>query len=505
MRFPIDSSASRTSHWRGAGRTALLLVLLAVVTRLPLLVHNRPIDDEGMYTVVANVMLDGGLPYANAVERKPPLLFWTYSAIFAGAGRYNWLALHLTALAWTLLTMAGLYVIGAEVFDRRAGAAAAFLYCVFQPWANPNNLAFNGELMMNLPLVWAWALVLHRPQRRRLPALAAAGVLLGAAFLLKQPAAIAAVPMGVYLLLPSYRSRHAYSWRESVGQAAALTTGFIVIVGVIAAILWRQGILADAIFWTITAHDVPFIFWSRAAGHTAAFVGACLPLCLAAAAALRFDAFGPARRPERFALVSLAVVSAIGVAASGRFYVHYFIQLVPPLALLAAPIVASSAALRAWVLVTAAAFVTAAWIVLPGESMPSDAARYIRQHSAAGDRIFVWGQAPGIYLDAERQPATRYITTFPLTGYIFGPPLPGLDTRSRIIPGAWQHFSEDMTAHPARLIVDVQSDPAVQYAIGDFPILARLLFERYHRVAVTHEGVVYRLNDAASSGGQTAR
>ena len=30
-------------------------------------------------------------------------------------------------------------------------------------------------------------------------------------------------------------------------------------------------------------------------------------------------------------------VSAIGVAAGGRFYPHYYIQLIPPLAVLAAP------------------------------------------------------------------------------------------------------------------------------------------------------------------------
>ena len=40
------------------------------------------------------------------------------------------------------------------------------------------------------------------------------------------------------------------------------------------------------------------------------------------------------------------------------------------------------------------------------------------KHSAFDDRIFVWGQSEGIYLDAHRRPACRYITTFPLTGYV---------------------------------------------------------------------------------------
>jgi hypothetical protein len=55
-------------------------------------------------------------------------------------------------------------------------------------------------------------------------------------------------------------------------------------------------------------------------------------------------------------------------------------------------------------------------------------------HSDPADRIFVWGQTPEIYLDAQRRPACRYITTFPLTGYVFGGPILGFDTRSGSCP-----------------------------------------------------------------------
>ena len=87
-----------------------------------------------MYSVVANQIVDGGRPYIDAVERKPPLLFWTYAAIFKIAGKYNWKALHIVALLWTLCAMAGLYVLGRELFDRNTGLIAALLYSVFQPW-----------------------------------------------------------------------------------------------------------------------------------------------------------------------------------------------------------------------------------------------------------------------------------------------------------------------------------------------------------------------------------
>src|SRR5436853_2844836 len=91
---------------------ALGIVVLTIAIRLPALVYPRPIDSEAMYSVVANEIVDGGRPYVDAVERKPPLLFWTYAAVFMVAGEFNWKELHIVALVWTLCAMAGLYVIG---------------------------------------------------------------------------------------------------------------------------------------------------------------------------------------------------------------------------------------------------------------------------------------------------------------------------------------------------------------------------------------------------------
>src|SRR5438477_392918 len=114
---------------------ALGILVFTVVTRVPELLHPFPIDDEETYSLVANEIVDGGRVYADAVERKPPLLFWTYAAVFEVAGKYNWKALHAVALLWTLGTMAGLYFMGKRLFDPFTGLVAALLYSVFQPWA----------------------------------------------------------------------------------------------------------------------------------------------------------------------------------------------------------------------------------------------------------------------------------------------------------------------------------------------------------------------------------
>src|SRR2546430_17182844 len=96
----------RLFHWAAVG-----IVLLTVVTRLPSLLHPQPIINEAIYSVVANEIVDGGRPYVDAVERKPPLLFWTYAAIFEVAGKYNWEGRDLRAPVLGLGTMAGRSVV----------------------------------------------------------------------------------------------------------------------------------------------------------------------------------------------------------------------------------------------------------------------------------------------------------------------------------------------------------------------------------------------------------
>jgi len=462
-----------------------------------------------MYSVVANEIVDGGRPYADAVERKPPLLFWTYAAVFKIAGKYNWKALHVVALVWTLCAMAGLYVVGCELFDRNTGLIAAFFYSVFQPWWTWKTLSLDGEMLMNLPIILAWAIAFRRSSSRLRSELFVAGALLGAAFLLKQPAAIAAVPLGIYLLLPSYRASRSLTRINSIIQATTLTAGFFAVVGIVTIVLWKQGILRDAFYWTIRDHDVPHVFWEKGILLTLAFVGVCLPVIVGAIMALRDKTeIWAAKTAERTALFGLLSASAIGTAAGARFYPHYYIQLIPPLALLAAPYHARlwSRTIQpphwflrprvtyVWLAFTIIFFSIKHWTGLVHRRVPSKTGQYLLARSGPAERIFVWGQSPEIYLDARRRPACRYITTFPLTGYVFGGPIPGFDTRSRILPGAWSTLEQDFARHPPTYIVDVQPDPkSAHYPVQNFPILAKLLTERYQPVAHTAEGVIYRM------------
>ena len=405
--------------------------------------------------------------------------------------------------------MAGLYLIGRQLFDRGTGLIAALLYSVYQSWGTFKNLAFNGELIMNLPIVWACAIVFARSFTRLRPELVLAGGLLGAAFLLKQPAAIAAVPLGIYLLLPTYRTSRGLTLTTSVIHAFLLTVGFFAVLGVVIAILQKQGILRDAFFWTITAHANPHVFWGKGVSILA-FLACCFPLVIGAVMSLR-DKRGlwAKNNAERTALLALLAASAIGTAAGARFYPHYYIQLIPPLALLAAPYYARIWSGRDqpqhWLLrpatsyvllaVTVVAFFIASYVGLASRRQPTEVGRYLSENSAPEDRIFIWGHSSPIYMESRRRPACRYILTFPLTGRVFGGRLPGVDTRKWIVPGAWNILEQDFSKHPPVFIVDLEHGPEERYPVRDFPILARLLEDRYQPVLQATWGIIYRVRD----------
>ena len=100
---------------------------------------------------------------------------------------------------------------------------------------------------------------------------------------------------------------------------------------------------------------------------------------------------------------------------------------------------------------------------------------------------------PKIYLDAHRRPASRFVVTFPLTGYIFGG-LTGVDTRAWIVPGAWDKLEQDFKKHPPVYIVEVQvPEKNAQYPALNFPYLANLLAEKYRPMTQTAEGMIYTI------------
>lgn len=514
--IPAAPSAGRIRFGpRARALAALGSVLL--FTHLPSLLSRSTIQDEAVYVVVARELLHGGRLYLDVVDRKPPALFWVYEGILRLFGTHNWLALHLVGMLWVLATMAALYVVGARIAGPAAGVIAAVLYPIFQGFWEVTNLALNGEVLMNLPVVAGFAIAFRQSRSRWRPELLLAGAMPALGFLLKQPAGIAGLPLGIYVLLPAYRRARSLAWRHSLVHAIWLCVGFAGALALAALALHARGELAEAVHWSVLDHDVPYgplsaVFWERGIRMTLIFGVCSAPLLLATHWSLGARVHWEGREPERLALMIFLGASALGTAASGRFFDYYYIQLLPSLCLLAAHWIA-----RAWrerprparvrgigaaVALSAIVFFVVNLAERPYPLGTAAAGRYIRAHAGPDDRLFVWGQYIRFYLHADLRPASRHIAFFPLTGYIFGSPWnhdpAHEDTRSRISPSAWSELKRDFALHPPRYILDtegVRHPP--KYPMADFPYLRDLITRDFRLALTAPEGLLYERRDTA--------
>ena len=112
------------------------------------------------------------------------------------------------------------------------------------------------------------------------------------------------------------------------------------------------------------------------------------------------------------------ISAALSVMVGLRFFGHYYMQLVPPLVLLSAGVLARGSRRIAVVTVSfaavmAIAFSAAGYFMSPFGPEPRYQAvsQYLETHTDAHDRIFVWGSEPEIYWASDRLPATRFVTT----------------------------------------------------------------------------------------------
>ncbi len=488
----------RTPNPLVVGALAAAPILLS---HAPSFFHRLLDGDEAIYGSIAALMNGGAPLYAEGgVDNKPPGILWLYAATFRVFGTYQMTAVHVVALLVVAATCFLIFIAGRQLAGARAGVLAAIFYGVMTGAGNPRLLAANTEVFMMLPLTASLLLMLRRHWLW-------SGVLLAAAGAFRQSAAVDVLllPIAVTYLEPAPTRL-----RAAALFAAGLAAGLLAGAGVLA----LTGSLSGFWRWTVgiltqyaSSNWTPSLVWTRARDSLVPFVLDMAVLWAAALAwAVRWRKLDSGQR----IVVAWLVLSTIGSLAGGHLSWHYFIQVMGPLALLSAFAIDSALRTRfrkqvAAIAAIAVAVPALAWAAYDVSADPLTydwsppiaqhqlVAAYIRDHTKPGDRVFVWGNWPALYVESDRLMASR----FPgfLRGFARGSDLPpnNWDTA----PDVWPELQADLERNPPALIVDTASagwSDFAMYPMRNYPVLQDLVTTQYHLVATVDGVAIYARN-----------
>ena len=439
-------------------RVGVVAVAWLIAVAVAVLVPNHPAgrdpaEDTGVFLYAAQRLLDGGAPYRDIWDHKPPGVYFIDAVGLALAGRMGVWVVQLAFLVAAVL-------LGYRALRREFGAAAAFVGSLAWLVALPRLFLEYGQTnfveFFALPLQFG-ALFLYRPGLTTSRALSI-GVLGGAALLLKPTLIGMWIAIGVVLVLTR--------WRSAFYTSAAIAIGAIV--PILLTALWAswRGVFQDMID-QVLVYNSAYAAYSPTTdrlGYVVEGLRLTLPsgLALIAATAWLYALVTRRWSPPLVSIALAALPIELVLATFGRGYHYYFIAWLPAMAVLTAfgvhelrarvpprpariALTLATLAMCAQpaLLVTRLAFTTDA-------RRSSGAASFVAANSRADDTVFIWGAHAEVLYLAQRLSPTRYV-------YQYG----ALYTRGYATTARVDELLADLTRRRPVLILDASIESFV--------------------------------------------
>lgn len=444
---PTDNcglSLMKISYWSWG--LVLLIVVMSTLIRIRLL--EVPLDrDTGEYAYAAQLMLGGTPPYTHLYNMKMPGIYAVYALIFACLGQTH-ISVHLGLAVVNAATIFLIFLLAKKLLAHRAAVAAAAAFALLSLGQQVRGTFAKAEHFVIFFAIAGILLLIESVYRKRRLRLFAGAVLLGLAFLMKQHGFTFIVFAGLYLVGCELR-RRPFMFRCFLIDCLIFLAGVLLPFAATCQILWWCGAFDKFWFWTFDyatkyASALPLSTgWQILRRRIIGIASSATLLWLLAGIGL--GALIRNRKACRHSLFMLGFLlfSFLAVCPGFYFRPHYFILLLPAVALLAgigvdsvqhlfersrsfivsrviptllAVLAIGHVLYQQWdflFVMSPTAASRAAFGISPfPESL--EIARFIKERSVPTDRIAVLGSEPQIYFYSERRSATGYIYTYPL-------------------------------------------------------------------------------------------
>ena len=438
-------------------RIGVVAVPLLVLASIAVLVPNHPAgrdpaEDTGVFLYAAQRLLDGGAPYRDIWDHKPPGVYLVDAVGLALGGRTGvWLVQVAFLAAAALLGYRGL--------RREFGGLAAFVGSLAWLAALPRLFLEYGQTSFvefyGLPIAFgALALCVGPLTRSRALCIGALG---GAAMLLKPTLVGTVIAIALVTLL---RGR-----KGGIAPVALIAVGALLPLAIVVTWSTAGGFLGEMLDQALV-YNRAYAGFAPIGERIDAVVSGLrltLPSGLAPVAVAAWLYAVATRRfqPTLLGVALVALPIELVLSTWGRGYHYYFIAWLPAMAILAAfaasevtrlvPRIArpalAVAVLGMWIfpslLVVRLALTTA-------EAKFSRAAAFVASNTRPADTVLIWGSHTEVLFLADRRSPTRYVYQYA-----------ALSTRGYSTPARVAEFLADLKRQRPSLILDASRESFV--------------------------------------------
>ncbi|AKU96911.1 hypothetical protein AKJ09_03575 [Labilithrix luteola] len=453
--------------------------------------------DESYAISLAQRLTEGFRLYEGAISQRGPLMYYVFELVARVTGWDNVAGLRLWALAFSFAQVGAVAWAGCRLFSRRTGslAAVAMTYMLVVGLPPIDGLALHGETIQAPLFVVGATLAVFatRSRKRRGLLLATSGLAFGAAIAVKQSALMQPAPVVLYLFADASRKTvRKIPWKDLLVFVAGVIAPLAVFVLHALGIGTLRSLVYYCFTYNLSVHlrpsDAllsraslePLADWLKKLTAFVMVVGAVLAAHVAFVArrwrrAVSSRSIWPFFRGFGVLqyLGAHVLVGTIAASSMYRFFPHYYLPVLPLLALVVAAwidrhvrirnaaAVRFATALLAAVTVVAAGFSAYAYekidgLVTHGPTVRR-VARFVEATTSPDAKLFVWGFSPWIYPYAHRRPAGRYVFETYVTGFVpwFFDAYP--HEASRVVPGSLEALLGDLDREKPEIVVDAGS------------------------------------------------
>lgn len=486
-----ERSSLQTGKKKWLGVIALVLIMFVInfLLQIGYSPMFKPMyTDSGTFAYCGGRMAVGDVLYRDCWDNKPPLVY-AINALIVLLGGHNPWAVWWFQMLWMTAASVMFYMVARRAWKRPLAAAwgtMLFLGTTLTPTYYTNGNITETYLL--LPLVLTAGVLYAYLNQRNGWWMVAAGVLTAAAGLLKPTYIGLGAAVALIVLLYNLR-RH--SLAKGLKDVGLFALGLLVPLALVA-FAWQQMGALDDLVYAVLKHNVGYVeaglSWRSVRGTLAQFIKV-QPLAglfwLAFISAiifgfLRIKQWGKDRSawlPQEDVTVWWAVglmlavpIQMISIGISGKNFGHYFLEVMPALALLAGagvvailnPSQTFKLPKSALVSLGIAAFaLTVLWGrgaisqgVIEFKNLaqftrepdtwtyhPSEVEQYILDHSQPDDSVLIWATHIDIDFVTNRRSPTRYV--FPK--HVLAPTLTGTSGFAELL--------DELRADPPRLII----------------------------------------------------